>query len=80
MPLEPFTLVGATTKVGLLGGPFRDRFGHSPVILWAKQTAEFGLLHLWYPLFLRPRRIRRRLSLLIGQYGVSQSAQQRSYE
>lgn len=25
--LEHFTLVGATTKVGLLGSPFRDRFG-----------------------------------------------------
>lgn len=28
MPLEPFVLVGATTKSGLLGGPFRDRFGY----------------------------------------------------
>lgn len=25
--LERFTLIGATTKVGLLGSPFRDRFG-----------------------------------------------------
>lgn len=25
--LEPFTLIGATTKIGLLGSPFRDRFG-----------------------------------------------------
>lgn len=25
--LEPFTLVGATTRIGLLGSPFRDRFG-----------------------------------------------------
>jgi Holliday junction DNA helicase RuvB len=25
--LECFTLIGATTKVGLLGSPFRDRFG-----------------------------------------------------
>ena len=29
MPLEPFVLVGATTRTGLLGGPFRDRFGHT---------------------------------------------------
>lgn len=29
MPIEPFTLVGATTQAGSLGGPFRDRFGHS---------------------------------------------------
>jgi Holliday junction DNA helicase RuvB len=28
MPLEPFVLVGATTKAGLLGAPFRDRFGY----------------------------------------------------
>src|SRR5690606_35899509 len=25
--LAPFTLVGATTRAGLLKGPFRDRFG-----------------------------------------------------
>ena len=27
LPLEEFTLVGATTNVGLLGSPLRDRFG-----------------------------------------------------
>ncbi len=27
LDLEHFTLVGATTKIGLLGSPFRDRFG-----------------------------------------------------
>ncbi len=27
LTIEPFTLIGATTKVGLLGSPFRDRFG-----------------------------------------------------
>jgi Holliday junction DNA helicase RuvB len=27
LDLSPFTLVGATTRVGLLGSPFRDRFG-----------------------------------------------------
>ena len=27
VPLAHFTLVGATTREGLLGGPFRDRFG-----------------------------------------------------
>lgn len=27
LTLEPFTLVGATTRIGLLGSPFRDRFG-----------------------------------------------------
>lgn len=29
LELEHFTLIGATTKQGLLGGPFRDRFGIS---------------------------------------------------
>ena len=29
MPLEKFTLIGATTKMSLLSGPLRDRFGHS---------------------------------------------------
>lgn len=28
MPLERFTLIGATTKMSLLSGPLRDRFGH----------------------------------------------------
>ena len=28
VPLPHFTLVGATTREGLLGGPFRDRFGN----------------------------------------------------
>ena len=28
VPIPPFTLVGATTREGLLGGPFRDRFGN----------------------------------------------------
>ncbi len=27
LPLKPFTLVGATTRSGLLSGPMRDRFG-----------------------------------------------------
>lgn len=27
LPLPPFTLIGATTRVGLLAGPMRDRFG-----------------------------------------------------
>jgi holliday junction DNA helicase RuvB len=28
LPLERFTLIGATTKMNLLSGPLRDRFGH----------------------------------------------------
>jgi Holliday junction DNA helicase RuvB len=27
LPLQPFTLIGATTRTGLLTGPLRDRFG-----------------------------------------------------
>jgi len=27
MPLQPFTLIGATTRIGLLTGPMRSRFG-----------------------------------------------------
>jgi Holliday junction DNA helicase RuvB len=27
LPLERYTLIGATTRLGLLGSPFRDRFG-----------------------------------------------------
>lgn len=27
LELEPFTIIGATTRIGLLGGPLRDRFG-----------------------------------------------------
>ena len=27
LDIEHFTLIGATTKIGLLGSPFRDRFG-----------------------------------------------------
>ncbi len=29
MPLNHFTLIGATTKLSLLSGPLRDRFGHT---------------------------------------------------
>ncbi len=29
MPVEPFTMVGATTRMGLIAGPLRDRFGDS---------------------------------------------------
>lgn len=29
MPLNKFTLIGATTKMSMLSGPLRDRFGHT---------------------------------------------------
>jgi Holliday junction DNA helicase RuvB len=28
LPLKPFTIIGATTRIALLTGPLRDRFGH----------------------------------------------------
>jgi Holliday junction DNA helicase RuvB len=30
--LEPFTLIGATTRTGMLSAPFRDRFGHVAIL------------------------------------------------
>ena len=29
MPLSKFTLIGATTKIGMISAPLRDRFGHT---------------------------------------------------
>jgi Holliday junction DNA helicase RuvB len=49
--LQPFTLIGATTRVGLLSGPMRDRFGirehlefYSPDDLFTILQANCGLL------------------------------------
>ena len=43
LDVEPFTLVGATTRAGLLSGPMRDRFGfvahldfYSPEPIWTR--------------------------------------------
>lgn len=44
MPLEPFVLVGATTKLGLLGGPFRDRFGHKMKLKPYETTTLTGIV------------------------------------
>ena len=51
MPLPPFTLVGATTRLGLLTGPMRGRFGlplnlqfYSPESLHTIVTANSALL------------------------------------
>lgn len=53
IPLRPFTLIGATTRVGLLTGPMRDRFGirehlefYSPEDLFTILRANCGLLKL----------------------------------
>jgi Holliday junction DNA helicase RuvB len=49
--LEPFTLIGATTRTGLLTGPMRDRFGiverlnfYDPVDLGAIVARSAGIL------------------------------------
>ncbi|MCK9579751.1 MAG: Holliday junction branch migration DNA helicase RuvB [Methanoregula sp.] len=51
--LEHFTLIGATTKQGLLGAPFRDRFGitcrldlYDPVDLARIATRSAGILKI----------------------------------
>jgi len=53
MPLPPFTLIGATTRIGLLTGPMRSRFGivshidfYSPESLHEILRANAGLLKL----------------------------------
>ncbi len=53
MPLEPFTLVGATTRLGLLTGPMRSRFGlvehldfYAPAELFTILAANAGKLNL----------------------------------
>lgn len=51
LPLPPFTLVGATTRTGLMTGPLRDRFGfatrleyYEPADLTTIVTRSAGLL------------------------------------
>ncbi len=53
LPLPPFTLIGATTRLGLMTGPMRDRFGirehlefYSPASLVKILTANAVLLSL----------------------------------
>ena len=55
MPLPPFTLIGATTRIGLLTGPMRSRFGiqnhiefYTPESLHEIIRANAGLLKLEY--------------------------------
>ena len=38
LPLEPFTLVGATTRTGLLTSPLRDRFGFHAQLQYYSRT------------------------------------------
>jgi Holliday junction DNA helicase RuvB len=51
--LQPFTLIGATTRTGLISGPMRSRFGiahhlqyYSPADLYKIVTRSADLLHL----------------------------------
>jgi len=44
MPLEPFTLIGATTRIGLLTGPMRGRFGISEHIEFYSPEALHEIL------------------------------------
>ena len=53
MPLPPFTLIGATTRIGLLSGPMRSRFGiqnhiefYTPEALYQIIRANTKLLKL----------------------------------
>jgi holliday junction DNA helicase RuvB len=53
LDLEHFTLIGATTKIGLLGSPFRDRFGlisrlnlYSPGELTEVIRRSAGIMHV----------------------------------
>lgn len=45
LKLEPFTLVGATTKTGLLSSPLRDRFGFSARLNYYSETELEKIIH-----------------------------------
>ena len=47
IPLEipPFTLVGATTRAGLLPGPLRDRFGFTAVLEFYESSSLEHIVH-----------------------------------
>src|SRR6185437_16373360 len=42
--LAPFTLIGATTRAGLLKAPLRDRFGITERLLFYEKTALLKIL------------------------------------
>ena len=61
LELEPFTLIGATTRAGLLTGPLRDRFGFTGHMEFYEQDElEQVLAPLGHPARRRPARGRRR--------------------
>ena len=45
MPLNRFTLIGATTKLSLLSGPLRDRFGHTFHLNFYEQADIEKIIH-----------------------------------
>ncbi len=45
IPLQPFTLIGATTRLGLLTGPMRGRFGIAEHIEFYSAEALLKILH-----------------------------------
>ncbi|MBU0545707.1 Holliday junction branch migration DNA helicase RuvB [Patescibacteria group bacterium] len=45
MPLNKFTLIGATTKMSMISGPLRDRFGHTFHLNFYEQSDIEKILH-----------------------------------
>ncbi|MFA9479930.1 Holliday junction branch migration DNA helicase RuvB [Phycisphaerales bacterium AB-hyl4] len=45
LPIKPFTLIGATTRAGLLSGPMRSRFGVSHNLDFYSETDLLRILH-----------------------------------
>ena len=45
LPIKPFTLVGATTRAGLLSGPMRSRFGLSHALDFYDEADLLRILH-----------------------------------
>ncbi len=45
LPLKPFTLIGATTRAGLLSGPMRSRFGITHHLEFYGEADTLAILH-----------------------------------
>ncbi|MEX0886130.1 MAG: Holliday junction branch migration DNA helicase RuvB [Phycisphaeraceae bacterium] len=45
LPLQPFTLIGATTRAGLLSGPMRSRFGMTHNLEFYSEADLLTILH-----------------------------------
>ena len=44
--LQPFTLIGATTRAGMLTSPLRDRFGHQIKLAYYDDEALTQIVHV----------------------------------